>query len=66
MSKQIPMIFKGGFSDNWYVATRWKQIQGGNFEALEKFDVTDQVRGIIEREVARSAETDAAKKGTQS
>lgn len=41
------MIYRGGLSGLWWCATRWKDLGDGNFEALEKYDVTGQIEEIL-------------------
>lgn len=41
------MIYRGGFTQTWWCATRWKDLGDGHFEALEKYDVTGQIEEIL-------------------
>jgi len=40
---------RGGLTNRVYVVTRWRNIgDGGDVEALEKFDVTDQYDALVQ------------------
>lgn len=43
---QPPMLYRGGLSGRVYVATVWENVNG-IFEALQKFDVTDQFNALV-------------------
>lgn len=46
--KQKPMLMLGPLTGRIYIATRWKDLGGGTFEAIEKFDVTSQFIAVKE------------------
>ncbi len=51
--KQTPKLVKSPISSRWYIVTKYKWIdeETGQFEALEKFDITDQINMyFMERE----------------
>lgn len=54
-NKQDPMLMKSEITDRIYVVTKWKLIKAegseGYFDALEKFDITDQFNKMFEKEL---------------
>lgn len=48
MCRQEPIIFEGGLSGRWFVATSYRTLPNGGYEAQAKHDITDQIEAIIE------------------
>lgn len=46
---QTPRLYVGGLTNTVYVATRYKELSGGIVEALEKYDVTDQLKPLLDK-----------------
>lgn len=38
-----------GLSGRVYVVTKYRELEGGSFEALEKFDVTDDFERLVDQ-----------------
>lgn len=53
MSKQTPQIVQSFLSNKWFCVTkyRWTNKEKGQFESLEKFDITEQIESILEKEI---------------
>lgn len=52
MGKQHPLLVRSGLTNTVYVVTRYKDRDDqGHFEALEKYDVTDQFDALIDNEL---------------
>ena len=52
-SKQKPRLMLGPLTGRIYCATRYKDLGGGKWEALEKFDVTNNFFTLYEEATAR-------------
>ena len=49
MGKQTPMLMESMLTKRVFVVTSYKQLEGGLFEAREKFDVTEQFDAIAKQ-----------------
>lgn len=58
MDKQQPLIRKTPLTERWVVITRYRQLPGGQIEAIEKADVHDQIEAVI-----RQARADSSREG---
>lgn len=47
MPEQQPRLMCSGLTNRVYVVTRYKEMGGGQIEALEKFDVTDDFVALL-------------------
>jgi hypothetical protein len=45
--KNEPFIARSGLTDRWYFVRSWRSDDHGNKVAHEKFDITDEIRHII-------------------
>lgn len=45
--QQTPRLMRGGLSGRVYVVTRYRDLGDGNYEALEKYDVTEEFEAMI-------------------
>jgi hypothetical protein len=54
--KQTPHLMQSPLTNQWYIVTRWREREGVDTKtgertrymvALEKFDVSDQMRAIL-------------------
>lgn len=46
---QTPRLYMSGLTNTIYIATRYKELAGGTVEALEKYDVTDQLKPLLDK-----------------
>ena len=52
-TKQIPMLMESVITDKVYIVTRYKDLHNGRFEALEKYDVTDDFYALARSKAER-------------
>jgi hypothetical protein len=46
--KQPPILMRGRLTGSVFIVTRYKEDAAGPYEALEKYDVTDQFDALLE------------------
>lgn len=46
--KQPPVLMRSGLTGSVWIVTRYREDAAGPYEALEKYDVTDQFDAILE------------------
>lgn len=52
--KQPPILMRGRLTGSVFIVTRYKEDAAGPYEALEKYDVTDQFDALLEEIKAES------------
>lgn len=58
--RQEPMLMESPLTGRVFVVTRYRRLDGGLFEAREKFDVTGQFDALAEQRMGRREEEGAA------
>jgi hypothetical protein len=54
------MLMRGGLTDRWYVVFRYKDLGDGQYEAIEKHDLSPVSVEVLERLIEQSSDRTGA------